>query len=88
MNMPKYLELYFWDVSFEDLDHDKHQVFIIGRILNEGDHRAVAWLFKVYNDEAIRIAIKTSRNLSIKTARCWQNYFDLKEEELCSIGQH
>ncbi len=86
MNLPEYLEVYFWDVALEDLDPDRHQVFIISRILNEGDHHALAWLFDFYNDETIKRAVKASRSLSIKTARCWQNYFALKEEELCSTG--
>jgi len=30
--------------------------------------------------------VRVSRSLSLKTARCWQNYFDLKEEELCCTG--
>ncbi len=75
MKLPAEVALYFWDVSLDDLDLDKHRKFIITRILNEGDHLAVAWLFDTYAKEIIK-----------KTVRCWQNYFGLKEEELCCTG--
>ncbi len=88
MKLPVSLEVYFWDVSVNELNFDKHRIFIISRILNEGNHRAVAWLFDVYDRETIKGAVKTSRSLSLKTARCWQNYFDLKEEEFCCAGLH
>ena len=88
MKLPVSLKVYFWDVSVNELNFDKHRKFIISRILNEGNHRAVAWLFDVYKRETIKDAVKTSRSLSLKTARCWQNYFDLKEEELCCTGLH
>jgi len=45
MKLPAELELYFWDVSLDEIDLHKHRSFIITRILNEGDQRAVTWLY-------------------------------------------
>ena len=84
--IPSWLKKYFWDVSLEELNLHKHQTFIVCRLLNEGDHHSLAWLFKTYSQEVIRDTIMTCRSLSVKTARCWQNYFELKEEELCCTG--
>ncbi|MGM0689880.1 MAG: DUF6922 domain-containing protein [Bacillota bacterium] len=86
MKLPAEVALYFWDVSLDNIDLDKHRKFIITRILNEGDHLAVAWLFNTYDKEIIKKTVISARNLSVKTARCWQNYFGLKEEELCCTG--
>ncbi len=86
MKLPAKLALYFWDVSLNEIDLEKHKKFIITRILNEGDHQAVAWLFDTYDKETIKKALLSARNLSVKTTRCWQNYFGLKEEELCCTG--
>ena len=86
MLLPDYLKVFFWDVELGELDLEKHRFFIITRILNEGNDRAIEWLFNVYDSETIKEAVKTSRNLSLKTARCWQNFFNLKEEELCCTG--
>ncbi len=88
MKLPAELVLYFWDVSLDEIDLHKHRNFIITRILNEGDQRAVAWLFDTYNKKAIKETVISARNLSVKTVRCWQNYFGLKEEDLCCTGLH
>ncbi len=84
--VPSRLQPYFWDTSPDELDLQEHHIFIIERLLNEGDHHAVAWLFHVYPESIIAEAVKNSRALTVKTARCWQNYFDLKEEEMCCAG--
>ena len=86
MSLPDYLRVYFWDIEIEKLDLQQHSQFIISRILNEGNDQALAWLFNLYDRETIKNTVKASRSLSLKTARCWQNFFDLKEEELCCTG--
>ena len=77
---------FFWDVRLEDLNTCDNYVFIIERLLNEGDEDALRWLFLTYDGRRIRDAVLTARNLSTKTARCWSNYFDLKEEEMRCFG--
>ncbi len=84
--IPEWMQVYFWDVSWEKLDTRQYREFVIERLLNEGDHRSLAWLFKAYSRDTIKNTVKLNRNLSVKTARCWQNYFGLKEEELCCTG--
>jgi hypothetical protein len=86
LQLPSWLKVYFWDISFEELDPQKHRSFIICRLLNEGDQNSLAWLFKTYSKEVIKDTVKANRSLSLKTARCWQNYFGLKENELCCTG--
>ncbi|HPU01226.1 MAG: hypothetical protein GX890_02265 [Firmicutes bacterium] len=85
--IPAQLYRYFWDVFPEEIDLQKHRVFVIERLLNEGDHHALAWLFENYSQSEIKEAVIASQGLSLKTARCWQNFFDLKEEEICSAGK-
>ncbi len=84
--IPSWLKPFFWDVYLEDLDLQTHQVFIIERLLNEGDHRTLAWLFQTYPEESIKAAVKASKALSVKTAGCWQNYFGLRKEEMRCTG--
>lgn len=85
-SFPKWLKKFFWDVNLEELDLHDHRIFIIERLLNEGDHLALKWLFDTYSKDTIREAIKTSRGLTLKTARCWQNYFGLREDEMRCFG--
>ncbi|OAT80804.1 DUF6922 domain-containing protein [Desulfotomaculum copahuensis] len=84
--VPGWLKPCFWDISIRDLDLNKNSIFIIERLLNEGDQESLNWLFKTYTEEKIKEAVLVSRGLSLKTARCWQNYFDLKEEEMSCFG--
>lgn len=49
------------------------------------DHRTLRWLFSVYPREEIRDAVCTSRSLNRKTARYWQLFFQLKEDEMRSF---
>jgi len=86
VKIPEWLEPYFWDVHIEDIDLKDNCVFIIERLLNEGDQEALNWLFGIYTEGKIKEAVLVSRGLSLKTARCWQNYFDLREEEMRCFG--
>lgn len=85
--IPPWLRPFFWDVNLETLDKKEHKIFIIERLLNEGDHHCLLWLFSVYSQEEIKEAVKTGRSLSLKTARCWQSYFGLREEEMRCFGR-
>ncbi len=49
-----WLKKFFWDVSLEELDLQKHRRFIICRLLNEGDHHSLTWLFKTYTKEVLK----------------------------------
>ncbi len=84
--IPGWLKPFFWDVYLEDLDLQAHQIFIIERLLNEGDHHTLLWLFQTYPEKTIKEAVKVSKALSVKTASCWQNYFGLKKEEMQCTG--
>ncbi len=77
---------FFWDVHIDQLELTRHQRFIIERLLNEGDHHTLHWLFETYSEADIRQTVQISRNLSRKTARYWQYYFNLKEEEMRCFG--
>ena len=72
----------FWDVNINELDLLRHRSFIIERFLNMGNESGIKWLWHTYAENDVLEIVKTSRKLSKKTARCWQNYFDLREEEM------
>lgn len=72
----------FWDVDFANLDLTKNRKFIIERVLNMGDQDSLRWLRNTYSEDEILDTVKMSRRLSKKTARCWQNYFDLREDQM------
>ncbi len=84
--IPGWLEPYFWDVNIQDLDLKNNRIFIIERLLNDGNQAAVQWLFRTYSNQEIKEVVLKSKRLSLKTARCWQNYYHLEEEEMRCFG--
>lgn len=78
----------FWDVDLSELDLDRHNSFIIERVLNMGDQKALAWLRRTFSDEIISRVIKNSRRLTRKTALCWKNIYDLNEDEMKCFGTY
>ncbi|NYE58571.1 DUF6922 domain-containing protein [Carboxydothermus ferrireducens] len=86
--LPEEFKVYFWDVELCDLNIEKHKRFIIERILNFGDHRALKWVLSNYDEATIKEVVQNSRNLTPKTARFWQYYFKLSEEEMRCFIKH
>lgn len=65
----------FWDT--DNADPQKHNAFIIGRILNFGDIDDFNWAMRFYGKEKIKGAILESRELSRKTLFFWCQYFNI-----------
>ena len=81
-DMPEEVAMLFWDVDLAALDLENHKIFIVERVLNMGDEVALKWLRQKYGLKIIYNTVTTSNKLTLKTARCWQNYFNLKEEQM------
>ena len=86
MHVPNQFESFFWDVNLDELDLQKHRRFIIERLLNEGNHHTLKWLFEVYDEAELKDAVCKSRGLNMKTALFWQKYFGLRKEEMRCFG--
>jgi len=78
MIIPSYLRKYFWDVKIESLSKKGNstlpagrQAFIIERILQYGDRRAVNWLSNNFGLKDIKEVASKSRRLSPKSANYW-----------------
>ncbi|MDI9370370.1 MAG: hypothetical protein GX181_02155 [Synergistaceae bacterium] len=84
--LPAFLRPLFWDADWLAVDIECNRTTIIERVLNLGDEAQLSWLKSNVPGEAIREVVVSSRRLSRKTARCWQNYYGLKEEEMRCFG--
>ncbi|MDD2454550.1 MAG: hypothetical protein WCZ25_12285 [Aminobacteriaceae bacterium] len=84
--LPEMLRPLFWDADWNCVDFQRNRTAIIERVLNLGNEEQLAWLLKNVAEEEILSVVSSSRRLSRKTARCWQNYFGLKEEEMKCFG--
>lgn len=76
------LKSLFWDTDYTQIDFKKHSKAIIERILMYGSMDAYKWLFKFYEVDEIKQVIISSRQLDVRTATMFMNYFDIPKEEL------
>ncbi len=80
--IPKKFYPYFWDVEPEKIDLQKHEKFIIERMLEWGGFASLKWLYKTFGLKKIIAAFKNSRALSKRTVNFYCYLFNLKREEL------
>ncbi len=70
-SLPKFLKKYFWDIDFKKLDVEKFRLYIVSRILNYGDEKAIEWMNRHFRrDEQIRV-LCTTRDISLRSANFW-----------------
>ena len=72
----KNLYPFFWDIDPTHLDIRKYKDYIIERLLELGDEKAVQWLFMNYTEREIRKVLFKSRSLSVKSRRFWKLFLD------------
>jgi len=71
----EHLKKYFWDTDIEKIDVRKHKNYVIERILEMGDERAVSWLKKNFTEKEIIRVIQKSRHLSPLSLNYWKLIF-------------
>jgi hypothetical protein len=70
--VPGDLKRFFWDVDPSGLDLVRHKAYIIERILEFGDEKAVRWLFDAFSRDDIAAILESSRSLSPKSRNFWR----------------
>ncbi len=80
--IPDYIKHFFWDVKKDEVDLHRHYLYIIRRILNFGDSRAVNWLRNVYSETLIKEVVKNKRGLEKKTFVYWTTYFEQTKQNV------
>ncbi|MEO0128561.1 MAG: hypothetical protein ABIL44_12550 [candidate division WOR-3 bacterium] len=78
--IPKYIYYLFWDVNISNIDINQHASFIIRRVLDYGDAKAINWLRRNYPEELIIGVVKNKRGLLPKTITFWNRYYKLKSD--------
>jgi len=86
--IPKEWHKYFWEVEPEKVDLDEHAYYIMGRVLEYGDKEAVKLVREIYGDRQIKkfLLSTSSRVLSNRTMRHWQNLLKLGPEQCEKIS--
>jgi len=79
VRLPKKIKEYFWDVDFKKLTLKKYPNFILERILNFGNIKAVRWMLNAFDKRKIKRYILSSgdRQLDRRSNNFWRICFDL-----------
>ena len=80
--LPGFLKQYFWDVDFEGLNFAKSKTFILKRVLDRGDTKAVHWLRENFTNSEIKNLLLFTRDISQKTANFWADYLRLDRKKV------
>ena len=72
----------FWDTPIEMIDLQKYKKYIIERVLSKGFLKDFYLVLKIYSNEEIIRAIKSSKSLDKKTVNFCSNYFNVPLNEL------
>jgi len=73
--IPKDIQHLFWDTKKDTVDIELHAQYIIRRILDFGDAKAINWLRRTYPDTLIRKVVQTKRGLADKTVVFWTEHY-------------
>lgn len=82
MQLPSFLKKYFWDTDFNSLSIKKHSSYLITRLLEYGDEKALSWMFKNINRKKIETTVIESRELSQKSANFWGLVLNLNKTRI------
>jgi len=81
--LPQFLEKYFWDVEFKELNMKRSTRFILKRILEYGDEKAVTWMKKNFTEKDVEDILINLR-ISPRSANYWATIFSIdKRKVLC-----
>ncbi len=82
--LPKFLQEYFWEVEFDQINFKERRIFVLKRILEYGDIKAVEWMQKKFRRAEIKDVLCRFRGFSRKTANFWAVILDIpKKDVLC-----
>lgn len=71
MKLPIFLKRYFWEVDFSKLDAESSSEYILRRLLEYGDERAIKWMFNNFKKNQMKKVLCKFRGYSEKSANFW-----------------
>lgn len=85
--LPSFLKKYFWDVEFKNIDLQKRKIYVLKRLLEFGDEKAVVWMRKNFKREEIKDALCNFRGYSQKSANFWAFILGVKKEAVKCLNK-
>lgn len=85
--LPPFLKQYFWEVDFNKLDPWKYPKYIIARLMEYGNLKAIRWMLSNFTTRQINNVLRYSRSLSKKTANFWALVQGIRKEEILCLSK-
>lgn len=85
--LPRFLASLFWETDFEKLRAKEYPEYVIERVIEYGDDRAISWLLSVFTREEITAVVKSSRRISPNTATLWSLVLGIPKEEVACLSK-
>lgn len=85
MKLPSCIKKYFWETDAEKIDPDKYPYFVIERILEYGDKKALRWLLKNFKLCKIKNVLLQRRNISLLSANYWALILKISKNQILCL---
>lgn len=76
------MKKYFWDVDFVKINLDRRRIYVLRRLLEYGDAKALVWMRKNFSESDIKNILYNYRGLSFKSANFWAVMVNVKKEDV------
>ncbi len=86
--LPEFLKKYFWDTEFENIILANRRVYVLKRILEYGDEKAVAWMRRNFTTSEMKDTLSNFRGYSQKSANYWALLLDMPREKIPCLKTH
>lgn len=75
--VPKGFAYLFWDTDVSQIDVRRNARYIIEKVLEFGDLKALDWIQRLYPTRKIIETCEGSRKISEKSMNFWRTWFDI-----------
>ena len=86
-HLPQFLSPLFWEIKPEEILLVEYVAYVVERIIEYGDDRAISWLLGAFAREEIVAVVKSSRRISPNTATLWSLVLDIPKEEVKCLSK-
>ena len=80
--LPRFLKPLFWETDLARIDLRRHRFYLIERLIEYGDDRAIHWLKKSCTAAQIAEVVRASRAISPNTASLWALILGIPRNEI------
>lgn len=85
VKLPPFVKKYFWDADVERFSLQREGRYVIERIFEYGDEKAVRWLFDRVPRRFLVAALKRTRDLSPESAYLWANILGVPKKNIICL---